>query len=137
MQPPTPGRDVPVDCSVALSRDRGSTSLTTVLLAPVFVVLAFAAFQAAMFTHARTEARAVARDAAVLVARHGESAAAVATSSSAALAGSELIRDVDVSVAVDDGLVVVRLTGRAPGIVRGTSWPIDVTEALPIEGFRS
>lgn len=106
------------------------------LLAPVLMVLAFAAFQAAMFTHAQTEARAVARDAAVLVARHGEAPDTVAASSAALLAGAELVRDVAVEIDTDDGLVVVRLTGLAPGIVRGTSRGIDVTEALPIEGFR-
>ena len=36
------------------------TSLTTVLLTPVFVGLAFTAFQAAMYTQARSEARSVA-----------------------------------------------------------------------------
>jgi len=48
-------------------RDRGSTSLTAVVLTPVFVVIAFAAFQAAMWSHARTEARVMAREVAVLV----------------------------------------------------------------------
>ena len=49
-------------------RDRGSTSLTIVLLAPVMLVLMFAGFQAAMWNHTRTEARVVARETAVLVA---------------------------------------------------------------------
>ncbi|MEY2957908.1 MAG: hypothetical protein RLZZ01_476, partial [Actinomycetota bacterium] len=49
--------------------DPGSTSLTTVVLTPVFVVIALAAFQAALWSHARAEARMVARDVAVLVAQ--------------------------------------------------------------------
>ena len=47
--------------------DGTSSSLTTVVLTPVFVVLAFAAFQAAMWGHARTEARVIARDTAVAI----------------------------------------------------------------------
>lgn len=116
--------------------DRGSTSLTTVLLTPVFVLLGFAAFQAAMFTHARAEARAVARDSAVLVARHGEDAEAVSASSSALLEGADLLRHPEIAIDREGDVVVVRLTADAPGIIRGTSWGIDVTEVLPVEGFR-
>jgi Flp pilus assembly protein TadG len=116
--------------------DRGSTSLTTVLLTPVFVVIAFAAFQAAMWTHARTEARSVARDAAALVARSGESPAAVESSAEAALRSGADIQRPEVEITPQGQFVVVRVTGRAPGIIRGTSTPVDVTEAMPIEGFR-
>jgi Flp pilus assembly protein TadG len=120
----------------ARARDRGSTSLTTVLLTPVFVVIAFAAFQASMWTHARTEARSVARDAAALVARSGHRPAAVEASAESALRNGADIAQPDVEITPQGGFVVVRVTGRAPGIVRGTSAPVDVTEALPIEGFR-
>lgn len=116
--------------------DRGSTTLTTVLLTPVFVVIAFAAFQAAMWTHARSEARAVARDAAALVARSGEPAESVIASSEAALRAESAIRDPDVTIDPQGTIVVVTVRARAPGIIRGTSTDIEVTEALPIEGFR-
>jgi hypothetical protein len=56
--------------------DRGSTTLTTVVLTPVFLVIALMAFQAALWTHARTEARVIARDSAALVARSHADAAA-------------------------------------------------------------
>lgn len=116
--------------------DRGSTSLTTVLLTPVFVGLAFTAFQAAMYTHARTEARAVARDAAVLVARQGAPPSAVESSAEEILAQADLLSGTDVEIRIEGDLVVVNLTGRAPGIIRGTATGIDITESLPIEGFR-
>jgi len=116
--------------------DRGSTTLTTVLLAPVFVVVAFAAFQAAMWTHARTEARAVARDAAALVARNGQDAVAVEASAEAILRASVDLAQPDVEITPQGQFVVVRVTGRAPGIIRGTSSSIEVTEAMPMEGFR-
>ena len=120
----------------ATPRDPGSATLTTVLLTPVFVVIAFAAFQAAMWTHARTEARAVARDAAALVARSGQPAATVEAASEAALRTDSVLADADVSIEPQGQFVVVTVTARAPGIIRGTSAGIEVTEALPIEGFR-
>jgi hypothetical protein len=120
----------------ASTRDDGSTTLTTVLLTPVFVVIALAAFQAAMWSHARTEARAVARDAAALVARSGQPSAVVEASSEAALRDSAALRDPEVVVTLQGTFVTARVTARAPGIVRGTSSSVDVTEALPIEGFR-
>lgn len=118
--------------------DRGSSSLTTVLLTPIFVVLAFSAFQAAIFTHTRTEARAVARDAAVLVARQGNDRAAVEASARQVLAAEDSLADTQLDISVDAGneLVTVTLTGRAPGIIRGTSFGIDITEVLPVERFR-
>ena len=53
--------------------DRGSTSLAVALLTPLLVILMFAAVQAALWGHARTEARATARRTAALVARSGVS----------------------------------------------------------------
>jgi len=118
------------------SDDRGSATLTTVLLTPVFVVIAFAAFQAALWTHARTEARAVARDAAALVARAGEPADLVAQSATDTLNASDIVDDASVVITNNGRFVTVRVTGAAPGIVRGTRSGFDVTEALPVEGFR-
>jgi hypothetical protein len=117
-------------------RDRGSTSLTAVLLTPVFVVIAFAAFQAALWSHARTEARATAREVAVLVAQRGDDADLVERSAEQNLGRTATLSDVDVTISDDRRVVVVRITGDAPGIIRGTSSGVDVTEALPVEGFR-
>lgn len=118
------------------STDRGSTTLTTVLLTPAFVVVAFAAFQASLWSHARTEARVVAREVAVLVAQRGGDADLVARSAERNLAAGAPIRAVEVTVVREGDVVVVRVTGDAPGIIRGTAAGIDVTEALPVEGFR-
>ena len=67
-----PGTDCALNRVVtddADDRDRGAASLTIVLLAPLLLILMFAGFQAAMWNHTRTEARVIARETAVLVAR--------------------------------------------------------------------
>lgn len=116
--------------------DEGAaSSLTAVLLTPVFVVLAFAAFQAAMWGHARTEARVIARDTAALVARSGVPPADARESAIAVLAADTDLRRLDVAVANDGQLVVVTVSGSAPGIIRGTSADVSVTAAVPLEGW--
>jgi hypothetical protein len=116
--------------------DVGSTSLTTVLLTPVFVVIAFMAFQAAMWTHARTEARVMARNSAALVARSHADPAATERSAAAMLAADTDLAEPVVTIDVEQEVVTARITGRAPGIIRGTSSRVDVVEAVPLEGFR-
>jgi len=116
--------------------DRGSTSLTTVLLTPVFLVIALMAFQAALWTHARTEARVLARNSAALVARSNADPAATRTSALTMLRTDTDIRDARVDIVVSGDLVKARITGRAPGMIRGTSAGVDVVEAVPREGFR-
>jgi Flp pilus assembly protein TadG len=115
--------------------DRGSASLAMVLLAPVLVVLMFMGFQAAMWNHARTEARVIAREAAVLVARDGASAGAAQSAASASLAGDAVLANTAVTVTVSGEYVTVTITGDAPGIIRGTSRPVSVSAAVPLEGW--
>ena len=112
--------------------DRGATSLAVAVLTPVFVVLLFAAVQATLWGHARTEARVAARDAAAQVARFGASPGDASASARARLADSPLT-GVDVSISDGVELVVVTVTATAPGIIVGTSRPITVTEAVPVE----
>ena len=116
--------------------DRGSTTLTTVLLTPVFVVIALMAFQAALWSHARTEARVVARDSAALVARGHADPAQIESSAAAVLAADTDLADPSVEIDVGPRLVTARVSGRAPGMIHGTSTPIEVVEAVPREGFR-
>jgi uncharacterized membrane protein len=117
-----------------LRGDRGAaTSLAVALLTPMFVFLAFAAFQAAMWSHARTEARVIARDTAALVARSGVAAADAQASATAILEADTDLRNVVVRVATTAGVVTVTVTGDAPGIIRGTGDALSVTAAVPIE----
>jgi len=116
--------------------DRGSTSLTTALLTPVFVAIAFMAFQAALWSHARTEARVLARNGAALVARSHADASATERSTLAMLHSDTDVRDPRVDIVVSGDVVTARISGRAPGMIRGTSSTVDVVEAVPLEGFR-
>lgn len=121
--------------------DRGAaTSLSLVLLVPLFVVLAFAGFQAALWSHARTEARVIARDTAGLVARSGVDPADASRAARSVLVADTDLHSVDVDVSIVAGgsgeLVVVTVSGQAPGIIRGTSAGVSVTAAIPREGWR-
>lgn len=117
------------------ARDRGSASLTIVLLAPLLLVLMFAGFQAAMWNHTRTEARVIARETAVLVARDHLSTPQAAAAASAALASDSVLTSIDVSVDRSETLVIVTITGSAPGVLRGTSALVRVTAAVSLEGW--
>lgn len=128
------GSVAPDDRASRLRSDAGATtSIAVVVLSPVFVALAFAAFQAALWSHARTEARVVARDTAALVARSGVGAGEARSSAVAVLSADTALSDVAVSVEQRDGLVVVTIVADAPGILRGTSRRVAVTAAVPIE----
>ncbi|CAN5444487.1 hypothetical protein BH23ACT3_BH23ACT3_04050 [soil metagenome] len=106
-----------------------------VLLTPVFVVLGFVAFQAAMWSHTRTEARVIARDTAALVARSGVAAADAQASAEAVLAADSLLRDVEIVIDHGASLVTVTVRGSAPGVLRGTWSTVTVTAAVPVEGW--
>jgi hypothetical protein len=99
----------------------------------MFVFLAFAAFQAAMWSHARTEARVIARDTAALVARSGVASGDAQASATAILEADTDLRNVVVDVATTGGVVTVTVTGDAPGIIRGTASGLSVTSAVPVE----
>src|ERR671912_2066924 len=120
--------------SPRLSGEFGAaTSLSLALLTPLFMVLAFAAVQAAMWGHAKTEARVIARDTAALVARSGVAAADARSSASSILATDTALRDVEVDVNQLEGIVVVTVSAAAPGIIRGTASNFEVTAAVPVE----
>jgi hypothetical protein len=116
-------------------RDVGAVSLTIVLLAPVLVLLMFAGFQAAMWNHTRTEARVIARETAVLVARDRVPAAQASAAASLSLAVDSLLTAARVSIDATPNAVIVTISGDAPGVLRGTSAPVRVTVAVPVEGW--
>ena len=133
-EPPSadPARRGPA--ATRLSGESGAaTSLSIALLTPIFVVLAFAAVQAALWSHAKTEARVIARDTAALVARSGVAAGDAQSSASAILATDTTLSDITVGVTESPGIVAVTVTANAPGIIRGTSSSFSVTAAIPIE----
>lgn len=113
--------------------DGASTSLSVALLTPIFVVLAFAALQAALWSHARTEARVVARDTAALVARSGVTSGDAAASARSVLTADTSLNDVSVVIGQSGGVVTVTISADAPGIVHGTTRRVTVTAAVPVE----
>jgi hypothetical protein len=115
--------------------DRGSASLTIVLLAPLLLVLMFVGFQAAMWNHTRTEARVVARETAVLVARDRLPVSQAVAAASASLNRDSVLTGIGVSIATTATAVSVTITGDAPGVLRGTSSPVRVTVAVSLEGW--
>jgi Flp pilus assembly protein TadG len=118
---------------VRLHGEHGSsTMLAAALLTPVFIVLLFAAVQAALWGHARTTARVAARDAAAQVARFEVDPSDAEASARASLSASD-IDNVDVQISGGDDIVLVTITGDAPGIIIGTSRSVSVTEAVPVE----
>jgi hypothetical protein len=123
-----------VDCRRRATGDRGAaTSLSVALLTPMFVFLAFAAFQAAMWSHAQTEARVIARDTAALIARSAVPADDATASARAVLEADTDLRNVQVVASTSTGVVSVTVSGEAPGIIRGTSTSVAVTSAVPVE----
>ena len=117
-----------------LHGDTGAaTSLSVALLTPMFVILAFAAFQAAIWSHAKTEARVVARDTAALVARSAVPAGDAEASATAILEADTDLRNVAVTATSAAGVVTVTITAEAPGVIRGTSNDVSVASAVPIE----
>lgn len=117
-----------------LGGDGGAaTSLSVALLTPVLIVLAFAAVQAALWSHARTEARVVARDTAALVARSAATPDDARASARSILEAEAALSAVAVNISAGDGIVTVTITADAPGIIRGTSTRVEVTEVVPIE----
>ncbi len=117
--------------------DIGSASLTIVLLAPLLLVLMFAGFQAAMWNHTRTEARVIARETAVLVARDHLPVSQASVAASAALANDSVLAGATVKIETTPTVVVVTIAGLAAGVLRGTSAPVSVTVAVAVEGWVS
>lgn len=121
-------------CGRKAPSDRGAaTTLSLILLTPMMLVLGLAAFQAALWSHARTEVRVVARDTAALVARSGADPSAATSAAAAMLERDGVAREVVVTADVGPDLVTVVVRAQAPGMIRGTWVPLEVTVAIPVE----
>lgn len=107
-----------------------------VLLTPLLLVVSFAAFHAALWSHARTEARVRVREVTALVARSGVDAPTAERAVLAAIDSRSLLRDVSVMIEESPATVTVVLRGRAPGWWRGTAAPIEVSSQMWREGWQ-
>lgn len=120
-----------------MTSDTGAAgSLSMVLLVPVFCVLATMGVQAALWGYARSEVRAVARAASSMTARGAVSEPAAESSLRASLASIDGFDAHIVDVQQRNGVAVTRVAGQVPGLVHGLASTIDVTESVPIEGWR-
>jgi hypothetical protein len=115
----------------SLDPERGAGStLSMVLLTPLFFVISMLAFNGAMWAHARTEARVRVRDLAGQIARSGFTAAQAEMEMRARISEESLLREIQIDIVDLGSQVTVSLRGRAPGLVRGTSAPVDVSATL-------
>jgi Flp pilus assembly protein TadG len=120
-----------------LRSDHGAgSSLSMVLLAPLFFILSMMAFQSAMWSHARTEARVRVRDMAGLIARSGLTTEQAEIQVRAAMNSDSLLREIHLEVDDQGATVRVGLRAVAPGILRGTSAPVEVSTTLWREGWQ-
>lgn len=117
--------------------ERGAaSSLSVVLLTPLLLVVAFAAFHAALWSHARTEARVRVREVTALIARSGVDAVTAERMVIAAIDSRSLLREVDVLIDESPATVTVVLRGRAPGLWRSITAPIEVSSQMWREGWQ-
>ena len=112
-----------------------SQSISVILLVPVMTALAFIGIQTATWSHARSEARVVARDGAALVARGAVQPGEARRMIGESLSGAPALSDVDVSVdRTADGVTVV-VGAQAPGMLMGTGRELRVVEFVPDGGW--
>jgi hypothetical protein len=88
-----------------------------------------------MWNHTRTEARVIARETAVLVARDRMPADQAVAAAAASLADDSVLGRVHVSVDSTPTVVTVTITGDAPGVLRGTSAAVSISVAVSREGW--
>ena len=112
-----------------------SQSISLILLVPVMTALAFIGIQTATWSHARAEARVIARDGAALVARGAIEPAEAELMIEESLVGSSALADVDVSVEQTPVGVTVVIDAEAPGMLIGTGRDVRVVEFVPEGGW--
>jgi hypothetical protein len=122
----------PVRCS---GDGGGSQSVSVILLVPVMTALAFIGIQTATWSHARAEARVVARDGAALVARGSAQPGEAGRMIEESLSGSSALADVAVSVERTSAGVTVVVDAVAPGMLIGTGRDLRVVEFVPESGW--
>jgi hypothetical protein len=99
------------------------------------MVMVFAVVQTIWWRHDREVATAVAQDTATAVALYDADATAADSAARARLDQAGIvITGVEITAGADS--TTVTITGRAPGILLGTSAPITVRAVTPTEGFR-
>jgi hypothetical protein len=116
-------------------RDRGSTTLETVIVFPAILILIFGAFQLGFWYHARSISLAAAQEAARAGAVYGAGAADAYAAGESFLdrAGRGLMESSAIEVTLSADEITVTVTGQALSLIPG--WPVIVvqTARLPVE----
>lgn len=116
------------------SDDRGMAA--TIVLFPLFAAVTFVFVQAWAWQHREEVAESAADKASAAVALYGADVGAAQADAQARVTSAG-VEDVSVSISRSDTETVVEITGRAPGILMGTSRTIHARSVTPTEGFRS
>jgi hypothetical protein len=114
--------------------ERGTAA--TIVLFPLFAVVAFAFFQALLWQHDRQVAASVADRASAAVALYEATEGGVEADAVAELEAAGL-HNVSVTVNRGDQQTVVRVSGDAPGILVGTSIRVAARSVTPTEDFQA
>jgi hypothetical protein len=115
--------------------ERGAVA-SAIVLFPLFAVTTFAVVQGLAWQHERQMAVAVADRTADAVALYGSSPGAAQADAVADLTAAGL-DDVSVSVSRGGTETVVVVSGRAPGIMIGTSVAVSARAVTPSDGYVS
>ena len=117
-------------------RDGGAAAtVSIVLITPMLVFICLAAFQTALWNHARDESRAIARSTAASVARGDTTIADARADAVANLTANSDLTDIVATITTGAEHVTVTIRAQAPGVLIGTRTPVTVTVALPVEGW--
>ena len=108
----------------------------TVVLFPLFAVVAFMFIQALLWQHDRELAAAAADRASAAVALYGSNPDAARSDAVAELSAAG-VRHVKVTVVRSADTTVVDISGEAPGILVGTSATVHAHSVTPTQGYRT
>jgi Flp pilus assembly protein TadG len=124
-----------VGARVGRRDDEGSTTLTTIVVFPLFLACVFGMTQAIQWRHERQMAVAIAQETATGIALYQTDPAAAQQRGTAALAKAGL-RSITLEVNSGGAMVQVRVRATAPGILIGTKATVDVSASSTTEAWK-
>ncbi|MFI9641417.1 TadE family protein [Micromonospora sp. NPDC051925] len=116
-------------------RDRGAASVELVLATPLLGLLLMVAVQFALWQHASHMAQAAANEGVQTARAYGSNAAAGKTDTEALLRdlSGGALSGTSVTVSRSTTSATITITGRAPSVIPGLTFPVNVTVTAPVE----